>query len=180
MTKAKLILLTGFGASGKTTIAKRYIQDHDLAMTIEADELVNNMGNWANHTPEIRALSFELIKSMSRTYLQTGHDVILPYLVEDIREIEAFESIAHDCQAQFYEIVLYREPSKAIEQLLKRGKWGQADAAALGDKDMPDIESSISKLESALGQRPNVIKIQLDGRSPDDTYQELLEHLVAA
>lgn len=148
-------------------------------MTIEADQLVSNMGNWANHIGEIRALSFELVKAMSHTYLQTGHDVVLPYLIEDAQEIEELESIAHDCQARFYTIVLHRERSQAIEQLLKRGKWGQSDAAPLEDKDMPDIEKSIAKLEAALDQRADVIRIQLDGRSPDNTYRELLEHLAA-
>jgi predicted kinase len=178
MTAAKVILLTGFGASGKTTIAKRYVQDHELAMMIEADYLVNNIGQWRSHKSEIRGLLLELIMAMCRTYLQRGHDVILPYLVEDAREIEALELVARDCEARFYEIELARERSKAIDQLLKRGRWGLADAEPLGEKDRPEIEKSMDNFEAALSRRPHLVKVPLDGLSPDETYRKLLELVV--
>jgi predicted kinase len=120
MAKPKLILPNGFAASGKTTIAKKYVAGHSLAMAIEADELVDNIGDWTNHIDEIRQLSFELIKSMVRTYLPSGHDVVLPYLVLSIKEVQEFESIARSCKADYYEVVLYNERADAIARLLKR------------------------------------------------------------
>ncbi len=68
MVKAKLIVLNGFAASGKTTIAKKYIAEHGMAMALEADAIVDNIGDWTNHQEEVRQLTFELTKAMLRAY----------------------------------------------------------------------------------------------------------------
>jgi chloramphenicol 3-O-phosphotransferase len=41
MTKARLIVLNGFAAAGKTTIAKKYIDEHSMALALEADAIVD-------------------------------------------------------------------------------------------------------------------------------------------
>ena len=174
MTKAKLILINGFNASGKTTIAKKYIADHSLAMIIEADALVDNIGDWTNHRDEIRQLAFELTKAMIRAYLPSGHDVVLPYIVTSSEEAEQFESIACDCGADYYEIVLYNERSDAIARLLERGKWGGATSPLITDADMPIIEEDFRKMEAVLEKRPQAKKLLLKGVGPDSTYRQLL------
>lgn len=175
MTKAKLILINGFNASGKTTIAKKYVADHSLAMAIEADTLVDNIGDWASHRDEVRHLAFELTKAMIRAYLPSGHDVVLPYIVTDAKEAEQFESIALDCDADYYEVVLYRERTDAIARLLKRGKWGGASSPLITEKDLPVIEKDYANMEMIFKKRPNTIKIPLKGNDPDTTYQQLLQ-----
>ncbi len=86
MTKPKLILINGFNASGKTTIARKYIADHSLAMAVDTDGLVDGIGDWANHREEVGHLSFKLTKAIIRTYLPSGHDVVLPYIVTTVEE----------------------------------------------------------------------------------------------
>jgi DNA transposition AAA+ family ATPase len=44
--KPKLIVLYGFAANGKTTIAKKYIDEHPLSPMIEGDEIINMIGKW--------------------------------------------------------------------------------------------------------------------------------------
>src|ERR1044071_9313388 len=123
MTTPKLILINGFNASGKTTVAKKYIQEHSMAMCIEVDELVDNIGDWTNHRDEVQKLTFELAAAMIRTYLSSGHDVVLPYIVTIADDIREFEQIAHDCNAQYYVVFLHDEKEDALAKLLKRGKW---------------------------------------------------------
>lgn len=175
MAKAKLILINGFNASGKTTIAKKYIAGHGLALAIEADNLVDNIGNWTNHREEVRKLTFELTKAMIRSYLPTGHDVVLPYIVTDINEAEQFESIALDSNADYYEIFLYNERADAIAQLLERGKWGGTSSPPITEKDLTLIEKDFDNMQTVLAKRPNMVKIPLKGNSPDVTYQQLLQ-----
>jgi predicted kinase len=177
MTKAKLILINGFNASGKTTIAKKYIADHSLAMAIEADALVDNIGDWTNHRDEVRELAFELTKAMIRAYLPSGHDVVLPYIVTSDEEVEQFESIARDCGADFYETVLYNERPDAIARLLERGKWGSETSPRITEADMPIIEEGFRNMEAALEKRPQTKKLLLKGADPDSTYRQLLEQL---
>lgn len=173
--KAKLIVLNGFAASGKTTIAKKYIGGHSMAMALEADTIVDNIGDWHNHQEEVRHLTFELTKAMLRAYLPSGHDVVLPYLVTKAEEVQEFESIAETCNADYYEVVLHNERPDAIARLLKRGKWGKETSPPLTEKDMPEIEDLMGRMESALKKRPNTIKIELKGQDPDATYNQLLQ-----
>ncbi len=146
MTKAKLIVLNGFAASGKTTIAKKYIAEHSMAMALEADAIVDNIGDWHNHQEEVRQLTFELTKAMLRAYLPSGHDVVLPYLVTNAEEVQEFESIAQACNADYYEVVLHNERTDAIARLLKRGKWGEETSPPLTEKDMPEIENLMDRM----------------------------------
>lgn len=175
MTKAKLILINGFNASGKTTIAKKYIADHSLAIAIEADALVDNIGDWTNHREEVQRLSFALTTAMIRAYLPSGHDVVLPYIVTDLKEIQEFESIAQDCNADYYEIFLHNEKSEAIARLRERGRWGEASSPLITDEHLPIIEKDFTNMEAILTQRPKTIKIPLKGNGPDATYQQLLQ-----
>jgi predicted kinase len=177
MTKPKLIVLNGFAAAGKTTIAKKYIAQHNMAMALEADALVDNIGDWANHRKEVRQLTFEITKAILRAYLPSGHDVILPYLVTSTEEVQEFESIARTCNADYYEIVLHNERDDAIARLLKRGKWGEETSPPLTSKDMPEIERIMDRMESALAERPNIIKIQLKDHDPNTTYSQVMQHI---
>src|SRR5688572_14665484 len=177
MTRPKLIVVNGFAASGKTTIAKKYIAEHSLALALEADALVDNIGDWSSHRDEIRELAFELTKAILRAYLPSGHDVILPYLVTDVEEVQAFESIANDCGADYYESVLHNKREDAVARLLKRGKWGESTSPRLTDKDLPDIKKELAKMEAVLEKRPGMIKFQLKNNDPDTTYSQLLQHI---
>ena len=175
MPKAKLILINGFNASGKTTIARKYIIDHSLAMAVDADGLVDCIGDWASHCEEVGRLSFDLTKAIVRTYLPSGHDVVLPYIVTTTEEAEDFESIARDCDADYYEIFLHNDKADAIALLLKRGKWGGATSPAITEKHLTIIERDFASMEAIIEQRPNTIKLPLKGDDPDATYNKLLQ-----
>jgi len=174
MTKAKLILLNGFNASGKTTIAQKYISDHSLAFSLEADALVDNIGDWTNHREEVQELSFALTAVLIRTYLPSGHDVVLPYIVTILEEVETFEAIANECGADFYEIVLHDEHDDAVAKLRTRGQWGEASSPLITDEDLPMIEKDFAAMEAVLAKRPQTITIPLKGDSPNDTYRQLI------
>lgn len=173
--RAKLILINGFNASGKTTIARKYIADHSLAMVVDVDSLVDCIGGWASHREEVGRLSFGLTKAIVRTYLPSGHDVVLPYIVTAIEEAEDFELIARDCDADYYEIFLHNDRADAIALLFKRGKWGGVTSPAITDDHLPIIEKDFANMEAVIEQRPNTIKISLRGDDPDATYGKLLK-----
>lgn len=171
----KLILINGFNASGKTTIARKYISNHSLAFCIEADDLVDNIGGWTNHREEVRQLIFKLIVAMVKTYLPSGYDVVLPYIVSNVKEVEKLEPIAHDCNAAFYEIILHDEHDAAINRLLQRGKWGGATSPTITELDMPLIERDFANMQAAIEKRPNTIKLSIANNDPEATYQQLLQ-----
>lgn len=174
MSRPKLILLNGFAAAGKTTIAKRYITEHSLALALEADALVDNIGGWHKHEAEVRRLTFATTKAILRAYLPSGHDVVLPYLMTDAAEAAAFEAIAAACQAEYYEVLLHSDRDAAIARLLRRGRWGEATSPPLTEQDLPEINKLYDRMSAALAARPPQLTIRLAGRSPAETYEELL------
>jgi hypothetical protein len=97
--------------------------------------------------------------------------------VTDAEEVREFESIASACDADFYEFVLHSERADAIARLVKRGKWGEETSPPLTEKDMPEIEKLMVRMEAALKMRPHAIKISLKDQSPDATYAQILRHL---
>jgi hypothetical protein len=146
-------------------------------MAIEADALVDNIGDWKNYRDEVRQLAFELTKAMIRAYLPSGHDVVLPYIITNIQEAEQFESIALECGAAYYEINLHNERTDAIARLLERGKWGGASSPLITDEDLPIIEEDFRNMEKVLERRPNTIKLSLKDSDSDTTYQQLLQFI---
>ena len=101
----------------------------------------------------------------------------MPYLITDDKKVQELEGVAHECDADYYEILLYNERADAIARLLKRGRWGEDTAPPITNDDFPAIDDLMTKMETALEKRPNTVKIDLDGNSPDVTYGHLLEYV---
>ena len=177
MNKTNVILLNGFAGSGKTTIARMYVDNHSLAMVIEGDELIVNIGDWLDHEDEARDFVFALTKEMLRTALSLGHDVIVPYLVTNAKEVAELEQIAKRSDSQFYEFYLATHEEHAIQRLLSRGTWGEAGLLPLTMNDTPRITELYDHMKNALQYRPNQIHLKIKEGSPVETYQELLSHI---
>lgn len=177
MSKSNLIVLNGFAGSGKSSIAKRYIKDHPLALVIEGDELIVNMGHWVDHEPEARRIIFELTKSLASTHLAQGYDVVLPYLVTSASHITKFEQLAQEADARFYNFLLFNEKESAIHKLMERGTWGEAGLDPLGDKDMPVISDLYDRMEKQLESQKSVIVVHQAGLTEEDSYKIIKDEI---
>lgn len=178
MNRSKVIVLNGFAGSGKTTIARMYVNNHPLAMIIEGDELIVNIGDWLNQKKKARELVFALTKEMLKTAVKLGHDVIIPYLSVNAKEVAELENIAINNGSRFYEFYLATDKEHAIQRLLDRGIWGEADSPPLTSEDAPVINHLYEQMETALPLRPNQIHILAKKRDPSQTYNELLQHII--
>lgn len=177
MTKARCILLNGFAGAGKSTIAKRYKEEHPMALVIEGDELIVNIGQWTTHEAAARKQVFELTKAMTATHLAAGYDVVLPYLVMDASHTVVFEAIAHAANAEFYEIVLHNDRHDAIARLMKRGTWGEAGLPPITNDELPQIEKDIDRMQAELEKRPEARVIRVVEGDTDGTYREFQQIL---
>jgi predicted kinase len=45
-----LILVNGAPDAGKSTLARRYVESHPLALLLDIDELRTMLGGWREHT----------------------------------------------------------------------------------------------------------------------------------
>ena len=174
-TEQKLILLNGFAASGKTTLTKRYIDDHPLALGLEHDELVVMLGQWEEHEKEAREKVFLLMKNMVSTHLKSGNDVVLPYLLTNSTHAEEFENIANENGAKFIEIILSKDRDEAIDHLLLRGCWGEKGLPPLTDKDIPSIEHLYETMMLETNKRENMVPLNPVWNDINQTYSQLLD-----
>lgn len=95
-------------------------------------------------------------------------------MVISAEEFEAFESIAHECTADYYEFLLYNNRDDAIERLFKRSFWGEATSPRLTENDMPNINRLLNNMDEALKNRAHTIKIELEGHDADGTYAQMM------
>ena len=61
----------------KTSLARRYLADHPLALVVDIDDLRMNLGQWAVRE-ESRLLARELAIALVDCHLSAGHDVVVP------------------------------------------------------------------------------------------------------
>lgn len=167
-------MLYGFASSGKTTLAKKYIDEHPLSMVIEGDEIIGMMGQWRANEEEARKMVFEHTKSIVRNQLTAGHDVLLPYLLTDSTHIEAFEEIAKEYNASFLEIYIKIEKEEAVSRLLERGTWGEEGSPQLTESDLPEITDLYKTMEKAMNERKDVKTIISEVGDIFGTYQKFM------
>lgn len=177
MQKPNFILINGFAGAGKSTISKKYIDHHALSLVVEGDQLIVNLGDWLENEDTARDFVFDMIKSLVILHLSKGHDVVLPYLVEDNLHIEEFEKIAINSNASFYNFFLYNEKKAAIQRLMERGTWGEAGTDPISDKDKPEIERLYTTMEQQVKYQDRVIIINQDGLSAEESYSQILSHI---
>lgn len=169
-----LILLGGSIGAGKTTLAERYVRDRPLALHLKRDELITMLGRWLEHEDDAEAAVVELMKSMARTHLKDGHDVIVPYMLFEPRHAQVFEEIAHSQGANFFEIVLDVTKEETVAFALERGSWGEPGTHPITEKDIPIIQSKYDSMMRALKERPATVYLPARKGSVEETYQELL------
>jgi predicted kinase len=174
MKKQKLILLNGFAASGKTTIAEKYISENPLSMSIEGDSVMDMIGCWRQNEIEARKIKLDQIESMIKTHLKSGYDVILPYLITDSSHVDIFRDIAEKFDVEFYDIFLYTDKKTSVKRLLKRGVWGEKGSKKLTEDDRPRIESLYNLMITELDKRNDVLKIQVKEDDIGGTWNQVV------
>jgi predicted kinase len=170
----KLIILYGFAASGKSTLAKKYTDNHPMSIAIEGDELIGMIGGWRGNESKARDLVFEYTKSIADIHLQDGNDVIIPNLLNDVSHSAIFQQLATKNSAEFYEIYIDLEKEEAVKRLIDRGCWGEAGSRKLTEDDRVELESRFDYMENMMHQLSSVISIESQIGDVDDAYESLV------
>ncbi|QNN52732.1 AAA family ATPase [Nocardioides mesophilus] len=89
-----LLHLNGPPGIGKSTIARRYADEHPGVLNCDIDVLRSLIGGWSNDFPKAGTLIRPAALGMIEGYLASGQDVVLPQLLTDSTEISLFEGCA--------------------------------------------------------------------------------------
>ena len=109
----RLIVLNGPPGIGKSTLARRFVEEHPLALCLEQDVVRGLVGGWSTRETESGLLARELCLAMARTHLLQGNDVIVPQFVAIPGYLDRLADVARSVGASYVECLLLDEAEEA-------------------------------------------------------------------
>ena len=181
----RLIHLNGPSGIGKSTIARSYAERHPGVLNLDTDRVVCLIGGWQDTFFETFKAAQLLTLAMAETHLRTGHDVVMPQLATRVVDIEAFETAAEECGAEYREILLTADKPVALERFAGRAASGDATTKGVDDVvrergGTAVVERIHDQLTAYLPQRPRCAVVPTDGLAPEATYEAVLAQLRAS
>jgi len=117
----KLILLNGPPGIGKSTLSKRYTDNHPMTLNIDIDHIWWMMGQWQESRPESEEQKFVLANALVDAHLSQGYDVIIAQHVATTGYYKKLESIVDKYRAKLIEITLLCSEKDAVQRCIDRG-----------------------------------------------------------
>ena len=162
-----LILLNGPPSSGKSTLGRRWILGHPLALNLDIDVVRGLLGEWAETPHESGVAACRLAIAMASTHLADGHDVIVPQFFAREQFIVELDATARATSARFIEIALIVSRADTLRAFSSRSAAPEnqqhRDARALLERSggldaLGEMHDTFTKL---LETRPNAHRIDV-------------------
>lgn len=172
----KLVLLNGPPAVGKSTVARRYADEHPLTLVLEIDTVRALLGSWLDDPQRSGWAARMIALAMARTHLEAGHNVIVPQLLTRREFVEMLRETTEAAGATFSELTLMDPRDVVLARLEQRSEpIGSFSARALMQRQGNAPGDGYDMFVAALAERPDAIVIQ-DPLS-DAAYDELVRLL---
>lgn len=176
---ARLIVINGAPASGKSTLARRYTEEHPGTLDCDIDQLRTWVGGWredyAGTGEVVRPLALALIGA----HLAGGRDVVLPQLLSSAEELDRFAAVAAEAGAECVEVLLLSSADVLTERL--RGRTDPVDRAAAetvaAQGGLVALLAWLDKLDRLAEARPGTRTVLSLPDGVDQTYARFLAAL---
>jgi len=178
---AVLILLNGPPASGKSTIAQRFVDNQQLALNLDIDIVRGLLGDWLTEPTAAGLMARSLALTMAETHLASGHTVIVPQFLGRPGFIGQLEDLADRSGAPFIETALWMDRASAVAAFAERRITPQTqahvDAAALVDRsDQPDpVGQMYDAFVKTIMQRPATRRVDVVARDIEQTFTNFMQ-----
>jgi predicted kinase len=170
---ARLLVLNGPPAVGKSTLAARYVEDHPLALRLDIDDLRDALGRWRDDPDTAGRRARALASAMARDHLRAGYDVVVAQLYGRAEHPDELRAIAAELDASYREVVLLADLGTTLDRFVRRGGDRLADAL-----DRPEGLDGIAELHARVdalrADRPWTIGVTSIADDPRATYDALV------
>ena len=181
---SRLIHLNGPPGIGKSTLARRYADEHPGVLNCDVDVLRTLVGGWRDDFARAGALIRPVALAMIEAHLAEGRDVVLPQLLVRAEELARFEGAAVHAGAAYVQRVLMDEAAAAVRRFHVRGTSGAVDPwhgqvrAIVGASGGDDLLARYhAQLGALVDERPEAVVIASVEGDEDATYRALLASL---
>jgi predicted kinase len=180
---ARLIVLNGPPAVGKSALARRYVEDHPLALDLDIDSVRRLLGRWRDDPSRAGLLARAMTLTMAREHLANGYDVVLPQFLGRPQFLEQAEAVAVETGAEFHEFVLMDGRDEVVHRFTARtaaaAQPAHVDAGRLVEQlgGEQTLFVMYDRLLLLISARPNAQVIQCPEGAADAVYQELITRI---
>jgi predicted kinase len=173
-----LIHLNGPSGVGKSTLARRYVDDHPGVLNLEIDTVASLIGDWRENFFGVLPAARHIAIAMAEAHLRNGCDVVMPQLVTSVDEAERFESAAGRAGAEYVEIALTLELVEQIERFRAKANCSEVNVhieravTAEGGDDL--LQRIHQHFGTYIAQRPAALRLSTSDADVSESYSQVL------
>lgn len=178
----RLIHLNGPPGIGKSTLARRYADEHPGTLLLDIDVLRAMVGGWQDDFHGAGEAIRTAALAMITAYLRGGRDVVLPQLISRPDQLDRFRAAAQEADAEIVCLLLMAPAADVVRRFRARevsagdDPWLAGVARVIAEQGGDEALVRDHAVLTALAAGDLRI-VTVPSTDPDPTYAAILDSL---